>query len=332
VIPYQYGPGGPMTPADSQLAFVGPEGSTLVWDVGTPGAFDSPPLTCPARFNFPQGEIYRLKMGNLPNRPGVELYPTVEVAMAVPRTEAFLAHSPIPIEFTQEDLDQVLTGNFVTKVIYLPDPEFQELAVAGVGTLVSTRLDPGIDPINEASRRGAILAVVRVGNKDLQLPGGQPQEGTIAPVSYQTPSVVNYSAGTPLPMGVPANATAGVPTSHVAGVTAPQYGSPSCPTPIGLPGPPYIPLGAPAGLQKYTIRNHSIDCLPRPTKKVSVDVMQVPGDCLTKGGLRHTGILQGNCAEKACRKGGDCLETGECAGGMPQTTTSTTTLENCYTK
>ena len=65
----------------------------------------------------------------------------------------------------------MLSGNFVTKVIYLPDPEFQELALAGVETLVSTRLDPGVDPIVEADRRGAILAIVRLGNKDLQLPG-----------------------------------------------------------------------------------------------------------------------------------------------------------------
>ena len=87
----------------------------------------------------------------------------------MPRTEAFLAHNAIPVQFTPEDFDQVLSGNFVTKVIYLPDPEYQELALAGVETLVSTRLDPGVDPIVEADRRGAILAIVRLGNKDLQV-------------------------------------------------------------------------------------------------------------------------------------------------------------------
>ena len=95
----------------------------------------------------------------------------------MPRTEAFLAHNAIPVQFTEEDFDQVLTGNFVTKVIYLPDPEYQELALAGVETLVSTRLDPGVDPIVEADRRGAILAIVRLGNKDLQMPGGQSARG-----------------------------------------------------------------------------------------------------------------------------------------------------------
>ena len=103
----------------------------------------------------------------------MELYPTLEVAPVTPRTDAYLAHAPIPVQFTDEDLDQVLSGNFVTKVIYLPDPEFQELALSGVETLVSTRLDPGVDPIAEADRRGAILAILRVGNLDLQFGGGQ---------------------------------------------------------------------------------------------------------------------------------------------------------------
>ena len=156
---------------NSQIGFVGPEGAMIQWSAYSAGQFDSEPLVAPARYNFPQGALYRLKLTNLPGRPGVELYPTIEVAPAVPRTEAYLAHNAIPIQFTEEDLDQVLSGNFVTKVIFLPDPEFQELAVAGVQELVSTRLDPGQDPIVEADRQGAIMAIIRFGNKDLEVPG-----------------------------------------------------------------------------------------------------------------------------------------------------------------
>ena len=96
------------------------------------------------------------------------------------------------MQFTEEDFDQVLSGNFVTKVIYLPDPEFQELALAGVETLVSTRLDPGVDPIVEADRRGAILAIVRVGNKDLEVPGGEAE--MVGDMGFG-------GGGGPLPMG-----------------------------------------------------------------------------------------------------------------------------------
>ena len=38
-----------------------------------------------------------------------------------------------------------------------------------------------------------------------------------------------------------------------------------CGTPIGLPGPPHVPLGMPAGLQKHTMVNHTHVSLPEPT-------------------------------------------------------------------
>ena len=273
-----YQPGVPSPSLTSQMAFVGPDGMSVAWDVSAPGAFDSEPLTCPGRYNFPQGAIYRLKMANIPGRPGIELYPTVEVGPVMPRTEAFLAHNAIPVEFTPEDFDQVLTGNFVTKVIYLPDPEFQELALAGVGTLVSTRLDPGVDPIVEADRRGAILAIVRLGNKDLQVPGGQVQEGGVSPTSYQSPldrCPPQMRGGAPMGMAVGTPAT--MPMGGISGVTSPQYGMPMCGTPIGLPGPPSVPLGSPAGLQKDTI----VEPHPRSSAETDgarkADVKQVPG-------------------------------------------------------
>ena len=249
-----YQPPAPPAYASSQIYFVGPEGITVQWDVTAPGRFDSEQLVAPARYNFPQGNIYRLKLANVPGRPGIELYPTLELGFAMPRTEAFLAHNAIPVEFTEEDFDQVTSGNFVTKVIYLPDPEFQELALAGVGTLVSTRLDPGVDPIVEADRRGAIMAIVRLGNKDMQLPAGAMADA-------------GQMGGRP-PYPAP---------GYVSGVNMPQYGMPITGTPIGLPGPPHVPLGIPAGLQRHEIVNHTRVELPRPTSNVRIDVKQEPG-------------------------------------------------------
>ncbi|MCE5303380.1 MAG: hypothetical protein LLF97_09770 [Planctomycetaceae bacterium] len=273
-----YQPGGPVQAATSQVAFVGPEGMAVAWDVSAPGMFDSQPLTCPGRYNFPQGAIYRLKLGNIPGRAGVELYPTLEIGPAMPRTEAFLAHNALPVQFTEEDFDQVLSGNFVTKVIYLPDPEYQELALAGVETLVSTRLDPGVDPIVEADRRGAILGIVRLGNKDLQVPGGQVQENGVARASYQCPTDGGaVPAQAPMPMGAPVGGPSTMPGNYIAGVNAPQYGMPTCGTPIGLPGPPSVPMGVPAGLRKHVIKNHTCTHLPKPTETVQIDVKQVPG-------------------------------------------------------
>ena len=254
-----YGPFGAVTQQAVQVLFDKPELMYVNWDISGIGRYDSVPLTVPGRQNFSQGGIFRLKITNIDGRPGMELYPTLEIGTATPRTAAYLAHSAIPIQFTQEDFDQVAAANFVTKVIYVPDPKYQELALAGVDTLVSTRLDPGVDPITEADRRGSILAIVRMGNKDLEIPG---QDASLA-------------AGA-LPGGIGGGGGGGT-TDYVSGVNGPHYGLPSVGTNIGLPGPPHIPLGGPAGLKRYALHNHTAVQIPRPTRNVNVHVKQKPG-------------------------------------------------------
>ncbi|HEY2839401.1 MAG TPA: hypothetical protein VGJ26_09640 [Pirellulales bacterium] len=279
----------PFTGATSQIAFVGPESMQINWDVSQPGAFDSEPLIAPGRSNFPQAAIYRLKLTNIPNRAGVELYPTLEVAPTLPRTDAYLAHNAIPFQLTDEDFDQVLSGNFVTKVIYLPDAEFQELALAGVETLVSTRLDPGVDPIIEADRRGSILAIIRLGNKDLQIPGADGEGMIGGPLGVGPNGMVGGGmmagdcgmGGTAPSCYGPGGGSMAGPGSSVppmlSGITAPEYGMPISGTPIGLPGPPHIPFGVPAGLQKHVVRNHTTNNIPGPVAKIAIDVKQKPG-------------------------------------------------------
>jgi len=269
------GMGGALAPT-SQVGFIGPDGMQVRWDISMPGGFDSTPLVTPGRYDFPQGAIYRLKITDIPGREGLELYPSLEVAPVTPRTAAFLAHNTIPFQLTEEDLDQVTTGNFVTKVVYLPDPCYQELAVAGVETLVSTRLDPGIDPVVEADRRGSILAIIRIGNKDLESSGSAGGAGGVAAggggVGGATP--VGFAA----PLGMPCGGNPSqVPPAFVTGMNAPQYGMPITGTPIGLPGPAHIPLGIPAGLQKHTITNHTKMHIPPPTRELKLHVQQNPG-------------------------------------------------------
>lgn len=304
-------------------------GMQVRWDVTGSGQFDSLPLVVPGRQNFPEGGIYRVKITNIPGHEGEERYPTLEIGPTTPRTEAFLAHNAIPIQFTNEDFDQVAASNFVTKVIYLPDPEFQELALAGVETLVSTRLDPGVDPIVEADRRGSILAIIRMGNKDVEMPamganGDEARRGGVRRAAFAAPSAMPVSPLSPngpmspngpnamyhgpgnvrpvsmspgIPPGMLPPSMAGMtpntvgpnamgpamigPTglipNYISGVTAPQYGMTMSGTPIGLPGPPHIPLGGPAGLQKHVMKNHTHMHLPKPTKKLQIDVKQQPG-------------------------------------------------------
>jgi hypothetical protein len=269
------GMNGGMQAPTSQIGFIGPDGMQVRWDVSAAGGFDSAALVTPGRYDFAQGAIYRLKLTDIPGYEGVELYPTLEVAPVTPRTDAFLAHNTIPFQLTEEDLDQVTTGNFVTKVVYLPDPDYQELAVAGVETLVSTRLDPGVDPVCEADRRGSILAIIRIGNKDLEANG--PGGGLVSDV-VDAGGAGNVPVGIAAPLGMPVGGDpAQLPPAFLAGMTAPEYGMPRVGTPIGLPGPAHIPLGIPAGLQKHTITNHTKTHIPPPSRSLGLHVQQAPG-------------------------------------------------------
>ena len=274
----------------SQIGFFGPDGMQIRWDVSMAGGFDSEPLVTPGRYDFPQGAIYRLKITDIHGHEGVELYPSMEVAPVTPRTAAYLAHNAVPFQLTDEDLDQVKGGNFVTKVVYLPDAEYQELAVPGVETLVSTRLDPGVDPVVEADRRGSILAIIRIGNKDLESAGsgGIAAAGGIAGGGAGTAT----PAGLAGPLGMPCGGDPSqMPPAFVAGMTAPQYGMPYVGTPIGLPGPAHIPLGIPAGLQRHSITNHTKMHIPPPSRQVALHVQEYPGLSYPKP-AKHAYVLE----------------------------------------
>ena len=229
----------------SQIFFLDPNGMHIGWQTGGGAngerAYLPAQLTVPARYNFMQGYIYRLKLTEIPGRSNVILYPTVEVAPSTPVTDAYLTHNPIPVQFTPEDFDQVVDGgNFVTKVIYLPDPKYQELAVAGVETLVSTRLEPGVDPILEADKRGTILLILRLGAIDLEMQqaGGStasaPVTTTVAPPNSLPPGAVS----TPPPPAdlVPVDTAPVSPAPPAGANPIPPLPAPTTPPPPPAPG------------------------------------------------------------------------------------------------
>lgn len=205
---------------DAQILFQGSNGMNIRWDIAAVGQFDSTPLICPGIQNFEMGKVYRLKISNITNRPELILYPTLEINSMTPRTRSYLEHNSIPVNFSENDFDQVKQGHFVTKVIFLPAPEFQNLAVSGgVDTIVNTQLPAGADPVIEAQNRGAILAVLRIGNKDLGLQGSYPS---------------GQLGGSHMGQGR-------IPQIPISGVNVQAYGTPNTTTPYGVPGPPVLP-------------------------------------------------------------------------------------------
>jgi hypothetical protein len=161
-------------------------------------------IEVPGRLNLEQGQRTRLKVYDIPNRPGVERFPTVDIPKTDAVTEPFVTSSAIPIEFTDEDFDHVNDGRAITKVVYLtsgtkgkktvarpmgtgaPDPETEGQNTTGqpgsgpgpppmraerqVHAIASFDY-PQQDVIEVARQRGTILAVVRMGDIELEKAG-----------------------------------------------------------------------------------------------------------------------------------------------------------------
>ncbi len=307
------GPGG-LDMTTSQVKFTGPAGMLIGWQAGS--SFADSQLVAPGRYDFMQGSTYQLKFSSIPQRETMNIYPTLEVRPVHPTTSAYLAHNSIPVDITGDDLDQVSSNNFVTKVIYLPDARHQELAIAGVETLVSTQLSPGADPVSEAERRGTVMAVLRMGNKDLQM-GSSSTGGGILQASYNG---MQGEFAAPVPIATFAATGGGgggqgfgpgpmaggmIPNAMImAGSGAPgvpggaSWGMPITGTPIGLPGPPHLPLGGPASLKSHTMRNLTENRLPDPVDHMLIDVKHDPGFSLPAP-VRHVQYTEKNPVFKA---------------------------------
>lgn len=266
IVPGMGGPGmggpggatGALPNGRASVKFTGPAGMKVTWQLPD-GNFgdEATGLTAPKEYNFLQGQVYRLRLTQiLPDHPGRAFYPTLEVSSGNPKTLTFLAHSCVPITFTRDDFDHAVAGNLVVKVVYLPDRENQDfLTVVGAEEVNSTRLEPGVDPVAEAQRRGTVLAIIRLGNIDLEN-RISPAMGAPPPGAMMPPGGVMMPPGGPIPGGPipggplmpPPGGMGGLPpgTSRV-GSDAPLPLAPGAgPVAPVRPGTAVVPPAAPA--------------------------------------------------------------------------------------
>jgi len=112
------------------------------------------------------GPVYRLTVTNIPNNPGLEIFPTIEVIDRLYPPQGLALRYPIPIELTLEELELAARGAFVTRVIYIEDPH-QALPVAYNRQSDQPWMEapPGEDPLVTADRFGRPVAILRVGGR-----------------------------------------------------------------------------------------------------------------------------------------------------------------------
>jgi hypothetical protein len=152
--------GGPLPGFFQPVEIAIPEGVLVA--LAEEGRFGEP-QKAPLRAGFLIGQVYRLRLMNLPLQPGVEVFPTIEVIDRIYAPRGQELRFPIIIEIGRDDLEAALSGKFVTRVVYLEDPD-KALPVQEAGKDQGWfDVAPGTDPLAVADALGRPVAIVRMG-------------------------------------------------------------------------------------------------------------------------------------------------------------------------
>jgi hypothetical protein len=111
------------------------------------------------------GPVYRCKVINIPRLTGVEIYPTIEVIDRLYPPPGQAVRYPIPIELQQDELEAAASGQFVTRVIYLEQPDLALPVQDRKGAQRVFEVNPIDDPLEVADRLGRPMAILRMGSR-----------------------------------------------------------------------------------------------------------------------------------------------------------------------
>ncbi len=198
-------------PAGTQVAFA------------AEGRFGEP-LPAPVVAGLLIAPVYRLRVTNIPNFEGVELFPTIEVIDRLYPPAGQATKFPIPVELTLDDMRLAMEGKFVTRVIYLEDPDSALPTLGSADHPDWFDAGPGANPLKEADRLGRPMAILRMGGRlPLDL---EDAEDTF--LRQCAPLIIHHQP-TRRPISEPAPTSSRKPTSPVV-------------IPEGLPAPDNSPV------------------------------------------------------------------------------------------
>jgi uncharacterized repeat protein (TIGR01451 family) len=158
--------GAPLIEPDVQVVrFQGPPGLTVEVLAPEPSPVPAGDGAGIITVGLRRGVAYRLRLGNIPERPGRELYPVIEVVGHLHRPAGIdPGKYPIRVIFNQDDLDDTVDrSRLVTKIIYLEDPDQAipfRMPKDQVPVLTLSPIEP---PLTVARALGRPVAIVRMG-------------------------------------------------------------------------------------------------------------------------------------------------------------------------
>ncbi len=154
-------------------------------------------LPAPAQVGLLVGHTYRLKIADMPEYPGVELYPTLEVIDRLHPPVGQIDRYPIPVRFSSEEIEYALDGRMVTRVIYLEQPQLAYPGMLSNGRDIRD-VDPGLNLLEEADIAGRPMLIIRLGGRMPPIEGYDPSFfGSGAPVAAQPNHATGQNGGKP---------------------------------------------------------------------------------------------------------------------------------------
>lgn len=154
--------GGPIPGYFQPVEIRGPEGSQIA--SAESGAFgESTPL--PRKYGMLIGAVYRFRITGIPQLEGLEVYPTVEIIDRIYPPIGLENKFPIDIELTQQELELALDGKFVTRVIYLENPDTALPVAEDPDHQSFYEVAAHENPLEVADRLGRPVAILRMGGR-----------------------------------------------------------------------------------------------------------------------------------------------------------------------
>jgi uncharacterized repeat protein (TIGR01451 family) len=112
------------------------------------------------------GYSYRVQLSNLPGHPGLTLFPTLVIRGSLHLAPRFRAADfPATVPLDETDIDAVLRGSMITKLIYLEHPDRAEPLATRPGEILQTNMPPRTNLWLESLNRGRPVLVVHLGER-----------------------------------------------------------------------------------------------------------------------------------------------------------------------
>jgi hypothetical protein len=177
--------GGPL-PGYFQPVEIRAPGGALISTAGD-GGFDDP-QPAPLVAGLLIGSVYRLRISGIPLQEGMEVYPTIEVIDRLYPPPGQEYRFPIMIELTQEELEMALDCRFVTRVVYLEDPDAALPVAERADEQSYFEAGDGENPLDVADSLGRPVAIVRMGGR---VPDASGPDATFL---YGSPPMLKWKA------------------------------------------------------------------------------------------------------------------------------------------